>query len=296
MPESDNSRDKLAGKRRYGIQNTSEAWARWLEERRFTAQEWQRFLYNFRRSTLSILGLAIMVLLVVLAVTGTHLAPYPEDATGDTHLRNKLQPPSLEHPFGTDELGRDVFSRVILGTGLALQAGVIVLVIAVGVGIAVGAVSGFIGGFLDDIVMRVTDVFMTLPYLVLAIAVAVALGPGLRNAILSLTVVWWASYSRLMRGEVLRVREELYVLSAESMGASRLWIVLRHIVPNCLTPIIVRASMDMGTVVLAAASLGFVGLGAQPPQPDWGQMISVGRRYFPMFWWIATFPGLAILG
>jgi peptide/nickel transport system permease protein len=266
----------------------------WLEERKHSILEWRRFLHNFRRSTLSLVGLAIMVSLLLLAAAGAHLVPRPEDATGATHLADRLQPPSFVHPFGTDELGRDVFSRVVMGTALALQAGVLVLVIAVGVGVGVGAVSGFLGGFFDDIVMRVTDVFMTLPYLVLAIVVAVALGPGLRNAILALTIVWWASYCRLMRGEVLRVREELYILAAHAMGANRYWIILRHVVPNCLTPIIVRATMDMGTVILAAASLGFIGVGAQPPQPDWGQMISEGRRVFPTCWWVATFPGIAI--
>jgi peptide/nickel transport system permease protein len=294
MGRSGERRDELTGRPLTETSTAGGTPGNWLEERKFTVQEWRRFLYNFRRSTLSLVGLAVMVSLLVLAAGGAYLAPYPKDATGATHLVDRLQRPSLDHPFGTDELGRDVFSRVILGTGLALQAGVIVLVVAVCIGVLVGAVSGFLGGFLDDIVMRITDVFMTLPYLVLAIAVAVALGSGLRNAILALTVVWWASYCRLMRGEVLRVREELYVLAAQAMGASRPWIILRHLVPNCLTPILVRATMDMGTVILAAASLGFIGVGAQPPQPDWGQMISEGRRVFPTYWWVATFPGLAI--
>lgn len=275
-------------------QAAASGWRGWLEERRYTLQEFRRFSYHFRRNTLSIAGIALILLLVLLAVAGGSLAPYPGDATGDTHLKDRLLPPSVEHPFGTDELGRDVFSRVILGVRLALQTGLLVLVVGISVGVLVGAASGFIGGFLDDIVMRITDVFLTLPYLILAIVVAVALGPGLKNAILALSVVWWSSYSRLMRGEVLRTREELYVLSSESMGASRPWIILRHVMPNSLSPIIVRASMDMGTVILAAASLGFIGLGAQPPQPDWGHMISEGRRIFPTFWWVATFPGLAI--
>lgn len=294
MVKPDRHRPKLAIRPVSEARNPGGAWNRWLEERKFAVLEWRRVLYNFRRSTLSVVGLAIIVTLAFLAIAAVYLVPYPGDATGATHLRDRLQAPSLDHLFGTDELGRDIFSRVMMGTALALQAGIIVLVIAVSIGVVVGAVSGFIGGILDDIMMRITDVFMTMPYLILAISVAVALGPGLRNAILSLTIVWWAGYSRLMRGEVLRVREELYVLSAESMGASRPWIIGRHIVPNCLTPIIVRASMDMGMVILAAAMLGFIGLGAQPPQPDWGQMVSEGRRLFPLSWWVATFPGIAI--
>lgn len=266
----------------------------WFFEFRSILLELKRLASSFRRSKLSLVGLCITLLLIALALTGSYIAPYPGDATGDTRLGSRLQPPSADHLFGTDVLGRDVFSRVIIGTRLALELSLSVLVVAIIIGVPIGVISGYIGGIFDDIVMRITDVFITIPYLILAIAVAAALGPGMRNAALALSMVWWASYCRLMRGEVLRVREEMFVLASRSMGASRATIIWKHILPNALTPIIVRASMDMGNVLLAAAILGFIGLGVRPPEPEWGALVSEGRRVFPMFWWVATFPGFAI--
>jgi peptide/nickel transport system permease protein len=259
--------------------------------------QWREFLrsfYAFRKARLSLLGLAVILLLILTALVGPYFVPYPEDATGTLHVEEKLQPPSKQHLFGTDHVGRDIFSRVVLATGLALQTPVIVLSLAGLIGLTLGAVAGFVGGLVDEVIMRGTDVFMTIPDLVLAIAIAALLGPGIRNAFLALSLVWWPGYCRLMRGQVLAIREEDYVRAARSMGAGNGWIILRHILPNCSTEILVKVTMDVGFVLLAAAALGFIGLGAQPPFPEWGAMISEARRFFPVYPWYSFFPGLAI--
>ena len=256
--------------------------------------EFRRALHIFGQSRLSLLGLAVILLLVFLALFGRTIVPYPEDAEGALHVKERLQAPSQGHPFGTDHVGRDIFSRVIMGTGLALQTAVIVLSLAGFIGLTLGAIAGFLGGFVDELIMRITDVFLTIPDLVLAIAIAALLGPGIRNAFIALSLVWWPGYCRLMRGQVLAIKQEDYVVASRSMGGSNRWIILHHIVPNTATEILVKASMDVGLVLLAAAALGFIGLGAQPPKPEWGAMISESRRFFPTWWWSFTFPGIAI--
>lgn len=270
-------------------------WEGWLEGSQYRREELRRSVYAFSRSRLSVVGLAIIVSVVIVAIVAPFIAPYPEDATGATHTRERLQPPSRAHLFGTDELGRDIFSRVILGAALDLQLAGIVLSIAVFVGVTLGAWAGSVGGLIDELIMRITDIFMTMPGLVLALAIITALGPGIRNTLLALSIVWWPGFCRLMRGQVLVIREEQYVEASLAMGASRMWTIRHHILPNCLNPIIVRASMNMGFVLLTAASLGFIGLGAVPPQPEWGAMVSDARRYFPESWWLTVFPGAAIL-
>jgi peptide/nickel transport system permease protein len=220
---------------------------------------------------------------------------YPGDIKGTLHMDQKLRPPSSKYPFGTDEVGRDIYSRVIMGTRLSFQIGLIIIFIAMGIGVPLGIIAGYVGGWLNEIIMRVTDIFLSIPGLLLALAIVGALGPGIKNAMLALSIVWWPGYVRLVQGKTLSLREESFVEAAKSIGASRLRIVFSHILPNCTSPIIVKASMDMGMAILFAANLGFIGVGAQPPEPEWGAMISTGRNYLPDHWWMATFPGLAIL-
>jgi len=256
--------------------------------------ELRRPLFAFSRERLSVMGLAVILLLVLAALFGRYVVPYPEDAEGALHIGQRLAAPSWEHPFGTDQVGRDMFSRVVIGTNLALQTAVIVLSLATIIGVSLGAIAGFLGGFVEELIMRITDIFLTVPDMVLAIAIAALLGPGIRNAFIALSLVWWPGYCRLMRGQVLAIREEDYVVAARSMGAPSSWIILKHILPNTATEILVKISMDVGLVLLSAAALGFIGLGAQPPTPEWGAMISESRRFFPTWWWTFTFPGAAI--
>lgn len=267
---------------------------RWRAENRSLIDEWRRGLYRFRQSRLSIVGLLIILCLIVVAFIGPLFVPYPDDGTSALHVVDRLKAPSAAHWFGTDDLGRDMFTRVVLGTSIALEVGVLVLVIAMGIGIPLGAIAGYFGGYVDDFIMRVTDIFLTIPGLILAFGFAAALGPGLTNAMLAISLVWWPGFCRLTRGQVLQIREEDYVTTARSMGASPWRVLFVHIIPNSLSPLIVKASLDIGFVILTAAALGFLGIGAQPPVPDWGAMVSYGRKYLPVWWWYAVFPGMAI--
>jgi peptide/nickel transport system permease protein len=257
-------------------------------------REWRRYARAYGRSVSSMAGLVIVALFVLIAAIGPWIVPYPDDARGAVHLDRKLQAPSAAHWFGTDEVGNDVYTRVILGARVSLQIGLIITGVAALLGVPLGIVAGHAGGRLGEVIMRVTDVFLSVPALVLALAVVGALGPGIVNAMIALSLVWWPGYVRLLQGKTLALGQETFVDAARAGGAGRLRIVLAHLLPNCVSPIVVKASMDMGTAILAAASLGFIGLGAQPPYPEWGAMISHGRNYLPTWWWYSTFPGLAI--
>jgi peptide/nickel transport system permease protein len=244
-----------------------------------------RFLaWTFRGSPSALLGLALVAAFLLMAAIGPWLVPDPADATGAMHLAQRLQPPSALHWFGTDEMGDDIFSRV----GLTITG------IAALIGVPLGVVAGHRGGTLRAVIMRVTDVFLAVPGLVLALAIVAALGPGTLHGVVALAVVWWPGYVRLIEAKALTLRSEPYVEAARTMGAGHAWILTRHILPNCFSPLVVKASMDMGLAVLAAASLGFIGLGAKPPAPEWGAMISVARSYMPDQWWYSFFPGLFI--
>lgn len=253
-----------------------------------------RGVYRFRSNRLSMLGFLMLIFVVLVAAFAPTIAPFPEDATGKTHVTERLLPPSAEHAFGTDKIGRDIFSRVVMGTGLALQVGTLIILLATTIGVTIGAISGYAGGWLDDLLMRITDIFLTVPALVLAIAISAALGKGIVNTMIGISLVWWPGFARLTRSLVLSLREEPFVEAAYGIGAGHLRIIFRHILPNAVSPIIIKMTTDFGFAVLTAAALGFIGLGAQPPTPEWGAMINDGRRYFPDEWWIATFPGLAI--
>jgi peptide/nickel transport system permease protein len=259
-----------------------------------SARELRRYVRAYTRSASSMAGLVIVALFVLVTAIGPWIVPYPEDARGAVHLERKLQAPSAVHWFGTDEVGNDVYTRVVLGARVSLQIGLIITVVATLIGVPLGVVAGQAGGRIGEVIMRVTDVFLSVPALVLALAVVGALGPGIVNAMIALSLVWWPGYVRLVQAKTLALAQETFVEAARAGGAGRLRIVLVHLLPNCVSPIVVKASMDMGAAILAAASLGFIGLGAQPPYPEWGAMISHGRNYLPTWWWYSAFPGLAI--
>jgi peptide/nickel transport system permease protein len=254
----------------------------------------RRQVRRFRQNTLAVIGLVIVLILIIIAFIGPYIVPYPEAARGAVDMTSRLEGPSRAHWFGTDDMGADIFSRVIVGTRLSLGIGVMVLVVAVGIGVPLGAVAGFFGGKLSEVIMRLTDIFLTVPPLILALAIAAALGPSIRNAMIALAIVWWPGFCRLTRGQVLALRQQTFVESAQTVGATNSRIIFRHILPNTLTPIMVKVSMDMGFAILTAAGLSFIGVGAQPPTPEWGAMVSVGRGYLPEWWWYSTFPGIAI--
>lgn len=258
---------------------------------------WENFargLYRFRSNSLSMVGLTMLTFIFLVAVFAPLIAPYPEDATGKTRVAARLMPPSADFVFGTDMIGRDIFSRVVMGTPLAFQVGTVIILLATSIGVTIGAVAGYAGGWVDDVLMRVADVFLAVPPLVLAIAISSALGKGIVNMMIGIALVWWPGFARLTRSLVLSLREEPFVEAAYGIGAGHLRIIFRHILPNAVSPIIVKMTTDFGFAVLTAAALGFIGLGAQPPTPEWGAMINDGRLYFPDEWWIATFPGMAI--
>jgi len=270
-------------------------WTRWKTERESQIRSLKLTVYTLSRSPLSVIGFCFVLVFLVIALIGPWIITYPGDIKGSIHMDQKLRPPSPTHPFGTDEVGRDIYSRVIIGTGLSLQIGLIIIFVAMGIGVPLGIIAGYFGGWVNEFIMRITDIFLSIPGLLLALAIVGALGPGIKNAMLALSIVWWPGYVRLVQGKTLSLREESFVEAAKSIGASKLRIVFNHILPNCTSPIIVKASMDMGMAILFAANLGFIGVGAQPPIPEWGAMISTGRNYLPDHWWMATFPGLAIL-
>ena len=270
-------------------------WERWKEERESQIRNFKLILYTLSRSPLSVIGFFCVSVFLIIALIGPMIITYPGDIKGAIHMDQKLRPPSSNHPFGTDEVGRDIYSRMIMGTRLSFQIGLIIIFIAMGIGVPLGIIAGYVGGWLSEIIMRVTDIFLSIPGLLLALAIVGALGPGIKNAMLALSIVWWPGYVRLVQGKTLSLREESYVEAAKSIGASKLRVIFSHILPNCTSPIIVKASMDMGMAILFAANLGFIGVGAQPPIPEWGTMISTGRNYLPDHWWMATFPGMAIL-
>jgi peptide/nickel transport system permease protein len=255
----------------------------------------RRAAATVRRDPLLAAGAALSLFIVLVALLAPFLAPDPADAGSATHPLNTLQPPSSGHLFGTDQVGRDVLSRLIYGARVSPQIALYVLVIACLVGIPLGIAAGYFGGWIDDVIMRVTDVFLAFPALLLALALAAVLSPSIGNTTLAIAVTWWPWYTRLVRGQAASVAGRPYVESARALGVRHRTILLRHILPNSITPVIVQASLDVGGIILTASALSFLGLGAQDPTPDWGLMVSQGQSYFTTQWWLVTFPGLAIL-
>ncbi|MBO8140649.1 MAG: ABC transporter permease [Firmicutes bacterium] len=258
------------------------------------ADEFRRVWYRLKRSSTSLLGLGLVFMVIVTAVFAPWMAPYPEDVGRGVKFWQAHQPPSSEHPFGTDHIGRDILSRLMFGARISLMLGFVVLGIAIAIGVPLGLVAGLWGGWVNTVIMRLTDIFLAIPPTLLALAVASALSYNLTNAMFAIAFGWWPWFTRLVQGEVLKVKEEVFVEASRSLGASKWRIAFKEVLPNVLSPLIVKATLDMGFVILIGASLSFLGLGAQPPTPAWGTMIAEGRLYLPDSWWIATFPGLAI--
>ncbi len=254
----------------------------------------RRGLFRFRQSGLSMLGAVLVLSILVIAVIGSSIAPFPEHIAGAVDTANRFRPPSLAHPFGTNELGQDVLSLVLAGTRVSVLAGLGVVLAGTLVGTLVGAIAGFVGGWTDEILMRLADLKLVVPGLILAMAVAAALGPGLTNMVIAIALAWWPGYARLVRGEVIARKEEVYVTAARAMGASPARVLFRHVMPNIISPIVVKMSLDMGFAILTVASLGFIGIGVRPPTPEWGTLLSISRSYMPDVWWTAVFPGLAM--
>jgi len=240
------------------------------------------------------LALGVILLFVALAVLAPLVAPFPAQGLGDPNVVDKLKPPSATHWLGTDHLGRDMLSRVIYGARVSLTSGILIVAFSLLVGLPVGVLAGYFGGWADEALMRATDVFLAFPALLLAVLMAAALGPGLLNSIVAVSVTWWPWYARMARAEVLVLRGQPYVESARLMGVSHPRILLRHILPGASRPLLVQAALDVGPALLTAAALSFLGLGVLPPTADWGQMVDGGRKFFPDRWWVSAAPGLAI--
>jgi peptide/nickel transport system permease protein len=252
--------------------------------------------YKFSRNTLSIVGLVIVAGIIISAIFAPWITPYPEHAGPFVDFDNTGQSPSLQHLCGTDNMGRDIFSRIIFAFRGALIMAVVVLALAVPPGVLLGLIAGYFQNtWIDTVIMRITDIFLGVPPLILALAIAAMLKPTLMNAMIAVTVMWWPWYTRLVYGMASSVRNEYFVIAADLTGASKFHILFREILLNCLSPVFTKMALDVGWVILIGASLSFVGLGEQPPIPALGQMVSDGARYMPTFWWMTIFPALAIV-
>jgi peptide/nickel transport system permease protein len=248
-----------------------------------------------RRNPTLAVGAIVLGLIVIVAVFAPWLAPYPADAGNATHPFQVLAPPSRSHPFGTDLVGRDLLSRVMFGARISLRLVVEVLVIAGLIGIPLGLVAGYFGGRIDQVIMRITDVFLAFPALLLSLAIAFVLTPSVQNMTIAIAVTWWPWYTRLVRGEATSVTTRPYIESCRVLGVASWRVLLRHVLPNSMTPVLVQMSLDAGGILLTAASISFLGLGAQDPTPEWGLMVSQGAQYFSTQWWFVTFAGVSIL-
>jgi peptide/nickel transport system permease protein len=251
----------------------------------------QQLAYALRQPAISV-GVVIMVFFVFVALFAPLLSPNDPLAQ---NVLNGLKPPSAEHPLGTDKLGRELLSRLLYGARISLFVGVTVVLLASAVGTLLGVLAGYLGGWADEALMRITDIFFAFPALILAMAIAGALGPSLQNALIAISAVTWPVYARLLRGQVLALKEREFILAARTVGVPGWRIVLRHLLPNMLAPLLVQASFDMGGAITSVAGLSFIGFGAQPPTPEWGVMISEARTYMATAWWLGTFPALSIM-
>ena len=260
--------------------------------RRRVVTPWTAARQRFVRSRTGLLGAVVLLVVVLAALLAAFVSPYSPTRQD---FRVERQPPGLQHLMGTDEFGRDVLSRVIWGAQASLEAGAVAATIALVIGVTLGMLGAFYGGRADNLIMRVMDVILAFPYILLAIAIVAILGPGLLNAMIAIGIVYVPHYARVARGSVLSVRARDYVEAARALGAGDARVMLQHVLPNTLAPIIVQTTLSVGTAIIDTAGLSFLGLGTQPPTPDWGNMLSAGRSYVIDSPWIATFPGIAIL-
>jgi peptide/nickel transport system permease protein len=274
------------------------AWRGWLlnpapaSRRQARLGRWYRAWRTFRRNGLAMTGLVVVLVLTLMAIAAPLIVD-PISATLQV-LQDRLQPASWAHWFGTDELGRDIFARILFGARTTLVIIALVAAIVVPVGLGIGLPAGYFGGWVDAVLMRITDIFLAFPRLVLALAFAAALGPGIENAVIAIALTTWPPYARLARAETLTSRRAEFIEAAVLQGASNARILLTQILPLCLPSVIIRLTLDMAGIILTAAGLGFLGLGAQPPAPEWGAMVSSGRQVLLDQWWVATIPGIAI--
>lgn len=247
------------------------------------------------KNKMTLVGFVIVVLVLLMAIFAPMIAPYPESITGEINFVDMNLPPSAAHWFGTDEIGRDIFSRVLFGARYSLSMGAVVLTIAILIGVTLGLIAGYWGGRVNSVIMRITDIFLAVPSIVMAMAVSAVFEPSLLTTMGAIAFSWWPWFTRLVESEVVSLKNEEFIKAAEGMGSSKWRVAFHEILPNCMPTIIVKATTDMGSVILTGASLGFLGLGAQPPAPEWGNMVAEGRVYLPNIWWGSIFPGLAIL-
>jgi len=255
-------------------------------------QQLYRAALRFSRNLSAMFGLSVIVLIILLALAAPLIATH--EVTG-SDLMNRLRPPSWEHYLGTDELGRDIFSRLIFGARITLYIVMLATIIVGPIGLIIGTTSGYIGGIVDVILMRIVDIFLAFPSLVLALAFSAALGPGIENAVIAISLAAWPPIARLARAETLTIRSSDYVAAIRLQGASASRIIVSHIAPMCIPSVVIRLTLNMSAIILTAAGLGFLGLGAQPPSPEWGAMLSTGREFMMTSWWLAAMPGCAIL-
>jgi peptide/nickel transport system permease protein len=251
-------------------------------------------LYLLKKNKLTKFAYYSVLILLLISIIVPIVLPAEQHIDQDVNPQEQLQAPSIDHPFGTDELGRDVFKRVLLGAKISLQTALVAVGLSLLIGVPLGAIAGYYGGMIDEIIMRITDIFLGFPPLLLAIAISSFLGPSLKNAMLAIALSWWPWYTRIVRGQAVSLKERQFVKAARAIGTKSSTILYKHIVPNAIAPIMVQTSMDIGGVILTIASLSFLGLGAQPPTPEWGLMVSTSRNYFLNGWWYSIFPGLAI--
>jgi len=249
-------------------------------------------LNEFLKNKASVIGLIIILVLVITAVLADYISPYDTDKVA---LKEKLKPPSWQHPMGTDQLGRDVLSRIIYGTRTTFELSLLVVLFTSTFGVSIGIVAGYYRGIVDEILMRLIDVLLAFPSIILALVIIGAIGPGVFNTVLAISLVGWLFYARVARASTLSIREKEYVEGARAMGCSDAYICFFYVLPNCLPPIIVLMTLSLGSVILSIASLGYLGLGAQPPTPEWGTMLNDGKEYLRDCPWLSVFPGLMIM-
>jgi peptide/nickel transport system permease protein len=259
---------------------------------RTSAGLWHDAARRLRRDPAAVAGLIIILALVVIAIVAPWITPYDPN---DQSFRIKLKPPSAEHWLGTDEFGRDVFSRILIGTRVALYVGIVPVIVAMIIGVTLGLAAGYYGKIVDQVIMRLIDILLAFPWLLLAIGIMAVLGPGINNVVIAVAIVYIPAFARIVRGSVLSIKEKEYVEAARAMGQPNPRIITRHVLANAWAPIIVLATLSIGQAIIYAAGLSFIGLGTQPPNADWGVMLSSGREYLRDAPWLGFFPGLAIL-